>query len=465
MKLTVIGLGYLGVTHATAMAALGFEVIGVDTDADKVAILQGGAVPFHEPGLTEAVAAQMATGRLRFTTSYVDGCSGASVHFVCVGTPALEGGALDLEHVTAAFEGVARAADVDSLIVGKSTVPAGTANQLAFEVSSLNRSNLELEVAWNPEFLREGHALRDTLHPDRLVFGTHSSNATHLLNEVYAQVIESGVPVIQTDLTTAELIKVAANGFLATKISYINAISEVAETSGANVRDIAAALGADPRIGSEGLRPGLGFGGGCLPKDLGSFKEYATELQLTGFVGLLSAVQQINVNASERALKRVVRLAGEPTGDTHVAILGAAFKPNSDDIRDSPAIELAASARDAGYQVSITDPRALDNARAVLPEVNFQATLTDAVRGADVIILATEWDEYRTADPRDLGPLVRAKRLLDCRSVLPLNDWRRAGWVVEALGVPIEPSRRTHLYNHLLQAKSQLDATPTNAPA
>lgn len=438
MKLAVIGMGYLGVTHAVAMASLGFDVVGVDTDADKVANLRSGEVPIHEPGLTEAVAQQTAAGRLRFTTSYATGCTGARVHFVCVGTPALEGGALDLQHVNAAFEAVASAADVNGIIVGKSTVPAGTANSLATRISTVNDLNAQLDVAWNPEFLQEGSALRDTLHPDRLVFGTSSANATQLLHEVYAQVIASGVPVITTDLTTAELTKIAANGFLATKISYINAVSEVAEASGANVRDLASALGADPRIGPRGLRPGLGFGGGCLPKDLGSFTEFATGLDLTDTAALLSAVQRINVNVREHAYIRLARLAGSPVSAKRIAILGAAFKPNSDDIRDSPALALAVAAQNAGYQVTVTDPRALTNARTALPDLDYSATLEQAASGADVIVLATEWDEYRTASPNELGALVRTKRLLDCRSVLRLEDWKAEGWIAEALGLPLE---------------------------
>jgi UDPglucose 6-dehydrogenase len=436
--LSVLGTGYLGATHAVCMASLGFEVVGLDVVPEKVAALSEGRVPFFEPELQELLVEQLAAGRLRFTTDVAD-LAGADVHFVCVGTPQKKGEyAADLTYVQEAFGALLPVAKAGSLLVGKSTVPVGTAEGLAERVAE--RRGDELALAWNPEFLREGFAVQDTLHPDRLVFGVPDGEAGERAEEqlraAFAPVIEQDVPVVVTDFATAQLVKVAANAFLATKISFINAMAEVCETTGGDVTMLSKALSYDARIGGRFLNAGLGFGGGCLPKDIRAFMARAGELGVDQALSFLKEVDAINM----RRRARMVELAREELdgsfGGMRVAVLGAAFKPNSDDIRDSPALDVATTIQRQGAAVNVYDPAAMDNARIKCPELGYRDSALDAAKGADLVLLLTEWDEFRAMDPDELAQVVESRRILDGRNALDPDRWREAGWTYRALGRP-----------------------------
>ena len=427
MRLTVIGTGYLGATHAACMAELGHEVLGVDVDPEKVAALSAGRVPFHEPGLPELIAKHTASGRLRFTTSYAEAGAFGEVHFVCVGTPQRGGsGAADLTYVDAAFAALAAHTAPDALLVGKSTVPVGTAGRLA-------RTH-DVEVAWNPEFLREGFAVEDTLRPDRLVFGVETERAEAVLRAVYAPVLAAGTPLVTADFPTAELVKTAANAFLATKISFINAMAEVCEVAGGDVRTLAEALGHDDRIGPKFLRAGVGFGGGCLPKDIRAFAHRAGELGVS--LDFLREVDAINMRRRDRVVELARELCAQDVLGARVAVLGAAFKPGSDDIRDSPALAVAARLRLEGADVTVYDPEAMDNARKAFPLLGYALTAEDALRGADLVLHLTEWPQFRAIDPERAATLVARPRIVDGRGVLDAGRWAAAGWRFRALGTP-----------------------------
>jgi UDPglucose 6-dehydrogenase len=436
-RLTVIGTGYLGATHAVCMAALGFEVLGVEIDERKVARLASGEVPFFEPGLPELLVKALESGRLRFTTSYEEAAEFGDVHFICVGTPQKEGSdAADMTYVDAAFSTLARHLRRKTLVVGKSTVPVGTAARLSALVKELAPAGDEVELAWNPEFLREGFAVDDTMHPDRLVFGVESEWAEQQLRAAFAPVIGGGSPVKVTDLQTAELVKVAANSFLATKISYINAMAEVCEATGADVHDLAEALAYDDRIGGKFLKPGLGFGGGCLPKDIRAFTHRAQELGVGQAVAFLREVDGINRRRRARTVDLVRELAGGDLNGVRVAALGASFKPNSDDIRDAPALDVATTLQKAGAVVHVFDPAAMDNARQAYPQLSYGDSAFDVARDADVVVLLTEWAEFREIDPATMGAIVRQRRIVDGRHALDPVSWRAAGWEYRALGRP-----------------------------
>ncbi len=432
----MIGTGYLGATHAVSMVELGYDVIGLDVDAAKIAMLRRGEVPFYEPGLPELLNKHIDGGKLRFTTSYEEVAEFADVHFVCVGTPQRKGElAADTSYVEAAFTELSRRLTRKVLVVGKSTVPAGTAErmeQLMLELAPCK----EVELAWNPEFLREGFAVEDTLRPDRLVFGVHSDWAEQQIRAAFAPVIENGCPVVVTDFATAELVKVAANSFLATKISFINAMAEVCETTGADVTRLAEAIGYDARIGRRFLNAGLGFGGGCLPKDIRAFIARAGELGVDQAVTFLREVDQINLRRRVRTVELGLDLLDDSYRGTRVAVLGAAFKPNSDDTRDSPALDVALSVIRRGARVLVYDPQAGANVRRSHPELDVVDTLDDAVRDADLVMLLTEWTEFREMDPDRIGALVARRNLVDGRNVLDPSQWRGAGWTYRALGRP-----------------------------
>jgi UDPglucose 6-dehydrogenase len=435
-KLSVIGTGYLGATHAVCMVELGYDVIGLDVDESKIARLRAGEVPFFEPGLPELLRKHIDGGRLRFTTSFEEVAEFADVHFVCVGTPQRKGElAADLTYVEAAFSSLAPHLTRKVLVVGKSTVPAGTAVKMEQILLDL-APNKEVELAWNPEFLREGFAVKDTLRPDRLVFGVHTDWAEQAIRAAFAPVIEAGTPVVLTDFATAELVKVAANSFLATKISFINAMAEICETTGGDVVKLAEAIGHDARIGRRFLSAGLGFGGGCLPKDIRAFIARAGELGVDQAVSFLREVDQINLRRRARTVELGLELVDGSFHGTHVAVLGAAFKPNSDDVRDSPALDVAVSIGNRGGKVVVYDPQAMDNARRLHPELVYVESLEEALRGADLTLLLTEWDEFRAMDPEVIGPLVAQRNLVDGRNVLDPVQWRTAGWVYRALGRP-----------------------------
>jgi UDPglucose 6-dehydrogenase len=432
MRMSVIGTGYLGAVHAACMSSLGHEVVGYDTDSTKVQALSRGISPFFEPDFEELLKSALATGRLRFTSSAVEAVRNAQLHFICVGTPQQSGSdAADVRFVDAAVQTVADLADCDGLIVGKSTVPVGTAQRLAEKLSG---DGSQLELAWNPEFLREGMAVRDTLHPDRLVFGVTSEHAEKSLLEVYGKIVDDGTPHITTDLATAEMVKVAANSFLATKISFINAMAELCEVANADVVTLSEALGYDERIGRRFLNAGLGFGGGCLSKDIRAFSARAGELGASDALTFLREIDKINMGRRDK----VVNVAGAMLGGSflskNVAVLGAAFKPNSDDVRDSPALNVAAAMHLKGAAVRVHDPRAIPNARKQFPTLTYCPMVEDACRETDLVVLATEWDEYRNIDPRQFLSIVREPRLLDARNTVDYEFWSQAGWRVYALG-------------------------------
>ncbi len=436
-KITVIGTGYLGATHAICMAVLGFDVLGVDVAQDKVDRLNAGQVPFFEPGLPELLVKALESGKLRFTTDYAEAGAFGDVHFVCVGTPQVAGSnAADLRYVESAVTALAPYLDRRVLVVGKSTVPVGTAARLTGLLRALAPAGEQVELAWNPEFLREGFAVEDTLRPDRLVFGVESAWAQEQLRTVFAPVIEQGSPVVVTDLSTAELVKVAANSFLATKISYINAMAEVCEATGADVHQLAEALSFDSRIGGRFLRPGLGFGGGCLPKDIRAFAHRAEELGVGQAVAFLHEVDAINRRRRSRTVDLVRELAGGSLQGVRIAALGAAFKPNSDDIRDAPALDVARMLQEAGAAVRVYDPEAMHNARRAYPSLEYAPSTLDAARDADVVVLLTEWTEFREIDPDALGAVVAQRKVVDGRHALDQAAYRAAGWEYRALGRP-----------------------------
>ncbi|HEU5427608.1 MAG TPA: UDP-glucose/GDP-mannose dehydrogenase family protein [Actinocrinis sp.] len=436
-KITVVGTGYLGATHAICMAVLGFDVLGVDVAQDKVDRLNAGQVPFFEPGLPELLVKALESGKLRFTTDYAEAGAFGDVHFVCVGTPQLAGSnAADLRYVESAVTALAPYLNRRVLVVGKSTVPVGTAARLTGLLRALAPAGEQVELAWNPEFLREGFAVEDTLRPDRLVFGVESAWAQEQLRTVFAPVIEQGSPVVVTDLSTAELVKVAANSFLATKISYINAMAEVCEATGADVHLLAEALSFDSRIGGRFLRPGLGFGGGCLPKDIRAFAHRAEELGVGQAVAFLHEVDAINRRRRSRTVDLVRELAGGSLQGARIAALGAAFKPNSDDIRDAPALDVARMLQEAGAAVRVYDPEAMHNARRAYPSLEYAPSTLDAARDADVVVLLTEWTEFREIDPDALGAVVAQRKVVDGRHALDQAAYRAAGWEYRALGRP-----------------------------
>jgi len=440
-RLTVVGTGYLGATHAICMAVLGYEVLGVDVDAAKIERLASGEVPFFEPGLPELLAKALASGRLRFTTSFAEAADFGDVHFICVGTPQRKGSyAADLTYVDGAVTELARHLRRRTLVVGKSTVPIGTAARLAATVRREAPAGDLVELAWNPEFLREGFAVEDTMNPDRLVFGVTSAWAEGQLRAAFAPVLAQGTPAVVTDLATAELVKVAANSFLATKISYINAMAEICEGTGADVHDLATALAYDERIGGRFLKPGLGFGGGCLPKDLRAFIHRAEELNVGQSVAFLREIDAINLRRRSRTVEVVRDLVGGELSGVRVAALGAAFKPNSDDIRDAPALDVARTLHRAGAVVRVYDPAAMDNARRTYPDLHYSASVAEAASDADVVVLLTEWDEFRDLDPHTLGAVVAHRRIVDSRHALDAAQWRGAGWAFRELGRPRHPA-------------------------
>jgi UDPglucose 6-dehydrogenase len=430
MRMSVIGTGYLGATHAAAMAELGHEVIGVDVDEAKISRLQQGEALFYEPGLPELLRKHVESGALRFTTSMAEATRDAELHFVCVGTPQKKGEyAADMTYVDAAFTSLVEHLPSGTVVVGKSTVPAGTAARLAPLVAEAGG-----ELVWNPEFLREGFAVQDTLHPDRIVLGVEGDRGRAVMERAYAPILAQDVPFVVTDYATAELVKVAANSFLATKISFINAMAEVCEVTGADVVQLSEAIGHDARIGHRFLNAGLGFGGGCLPKDIRAFMARAGELGVDQALSFLKSVDEINL----RRRARMVDLAREVCDGTfagmRVGVLGAAFKPNSDDIRDSPALDVAVTIQRSGAAVRVYDPQAMSNAKDDYPTLAYATSAFDACRDADVVLHLTEWQEFREMSPADLADVVRRRNIVDGRNALDPEVWRAAGWTFRALG-------------------------------
>lgn len=439
-RVSVIGTGYLGATHAAGMAELGFEVVGVDTDAAKIRSLSAGEVPFYEPGLPELLSKHVEGGRLRFSTSMAEAAEFADVHFVCVGTPQSPTGAAELSYLYAVIDELVPRLTRNCLIVGKSTVPVGTAEALATRIEALAPEGVTVELAWNPEFLREGHAVFDTLHPNRLVFGVTTPGAEWELRQVYATPIAEGAPVVVTNLPTAELVKVSANAFLATKISFINAMAELCSLTGADVTLLADALGHDDRIGRKFLGAGLGYGGGCLPKDVRALIARAEELGAGESVEFLHGIEGVNARRRDTVVNETLAALDRKDDRAYgrVAILGAAFKPLSDDVRDSPALDVAKRLHEAGALVTVYDPQANNPARSIAPQLQFAASADAALRDADVVLHLTEWQEFRELDPVKVGELTAGKVIIDARNVLNPEPWLAAGWDFKTLGRLVE---------------------------
>ena len=431
LKLSVIGTGYLGATHAACMASLGFDVIGFDTEASKIELLSKGKVPFYEPGLEELLSEQIKSGRLTFTNNVAD-LADADVHFICVGTPQIKNGnAADLTYVNSALEAIAKLVKPGGLVVGKSTVPVGTATKLRNRLLELNP---KADLAWNPEFLREGFAVEDTLRPNRLVVGVVNDSAEQILKEVYATNLKDKTPWVRADLPTAELVKVAANSFLATKISFINAMAEICEAAGGDVTVLAKAIGYDPRIGSRFLQAGIGFGGGCLPKDIRAFMARAEELGASQAVEFLKEIDAINLRARQRVIELVRKDLSDDLQGKKVAILGAAFKPDSDDVRDSPALDIAAQIQAAGAVVTVHDPKAIANAQKRFPALSFADDVNATLKDAEIVLHLTEWKIYREIDPVKVKSIVKNPIIIDGRNALDRDLWQSAGWKFRALG-------------------------------
>ncbi|MDK8870216.1 UDP-glucose dehydrogenase family protein [Corynebacterium macclintockiae] len=451
MRMTVFGTGYLGATHAACMAEMGHDVLGVDVDPEKIQALSEGRVPFFEPGLPEILTRNIEAGRLRFTTDYAEAAEFAHVHFIGVGTPQRKGSyAADTTYVNAVIETLAPLVSGNHTIFGKSTVPVGTAHELqqkANEITAASTNNAKLTIAWNPEFLREGHAVKDTLHPDRIVLGLggDSSNSDDrseqqrvedIAREIYAPALAEGTPFLVMDLPTAELVKVSANAFLATKISFINAVSELCEIVGADVTALADAIGMDDRIGRKFLGAGLGFGGGCLPKDIRAFMARAGELGADQALTFLREVDAINMRRREKTVELARETLGGSLIGRNVTVLGAAFKPNSDDVRDSPALSVAGSLSLSGANVTVYDPQGMENAAKIFPTLTYAPNVEEALEGAEIVIVATEWKQFQELDPVAAHKLVAGDNptVLDGRNCLPRKEWEAAGWNFLALG-------------------------------
>ena len=434
LRLTVIGIGYLGLTHAACMADLGHEVLALDVNRERVEKASAGEVPFFEPGLEPLLRKSLEAGRLRFTTSYEAVAEFGDLHFLCVGTPEASDGSADLTYVNAAADALAPLLRTRCLITGKSTVPVGTARKLLSRIRTTSPAGAEIDLAWNPEFLREGFAVQDTLCPDRFVFGVTSNWAEALLRRVYERPLAVGTPALVMDLETAELVKVSANACLATKISFINAVADVCEAAGANVMQLVDALAYDKRIGRRSMSPGLGFGGGCLPKDIRAFRATAMSLGTDSLASLMADVDQINKDRRARVVDLARDAAEGSLSRKRVAVLGVAFKPNSDDVRDSPSLDVCGRLAAEGAIVSVHDPAAMANAARLYPDLRYTKSVIEAAQEADLILHLTEWDEYQAIDPAVLAKVVANRSIIDARCVLDVASWESAGWSVRVLG-------------------------------
>ncbi len=432
LKLSVIGTGYLGAVHATALASVGFEVVGIDQDLNKIKSLQSGIAPFYEPEFDELLEEELRSQRLVFGSNYqlIENCD---VHFICVGTPQKENSnSANLEFVENSFTKLLKHAKKDSLIVGKSTVPVGTANRLT---KLMAQTRPDLKLSWNPEFLREGFAVEDTLRPTRIVVGVQDKKSEEILRTLYKFNIDDGIPFLVTDLATAELVKAAANSFLATKISFINTMSEICEATGGNVQQLAKAIGLDPRIGEKFLGAGIGFGGGCLPKDIRAFANRSEELGITNTAKYLNILDQINIDARNNFVKKIKIEFADDLKSKKIAVLGAAFKPNSDDVRDSPALEIASQLSAFGAEVWVHDPKALANAKLKYPTLNYSDSITEVLEDSFAILHLTEWNQYQEIDPNWAGKLVKNMWVFDGRNKLDRTDWLSAGWKYWGVGI------------------------------
>ncbi|TCC35214.1 UDP-glucose/GDP-mannose dehydrogenase family protein [Kribbella sindirgiensis] len=437
MRIAVIGTGYLGCNTSAGMAEFGFDVIGVEIDEHRLKLLNDGKAPLYEPGLDPLLKKHVDSGRLRFTSDYTEIADWADVHFICAGTPQLEGSeAADLSQVYSVVDMLAPLLTEPTLVVGRSTVPVGTSKAVEERLHRQAPAGSAVEVAWQPEFLREAHGVEDTLHPDRLVFGVQSEAAEARLREVFATPIEEGSPVVVCNLPTAELVKGGANAFLATKISFINALAEMADATGADVTQLAEALGYDNRIGRGALNAGPGYGGGCLPKDLRAFMHRAGELGVEEVITLLREVDDINQHRRARIVDLTHEMLGGQWIGKNVTVLGAAFKAGTDDVRDSPALDVAGRVQLHGANVTVFDPEAMENARKVRPTLRYASTAVEACREAHAVLHLTEWPEFRQLDPAALRDVVTNPVVIDARLNLDAPAWRAAGWTYRAPGRP-----------------------------
>ncbi|MFD5696547.1 UDP-glucose dehydrogenase family protein [Streptomyces lasiicapitis] len=440
MRVSVIGCGHLGAPHAAAMAELGHEVVGVELSPETCRILQSGRGAFYERGLDELLAKHVASGRLRFTTELPEAAGWADLHFLAVGTPLREDGrGYDVSQVLGAVRSLAPLLTRPCTIVGKSMVTVGTVARLQEIVSAEAAEGVEL--VWNPEFLREGHAVEDSLHPDRIVAGLSSAAAQKAIAEVYAPILaRGGVELIVTDPQTAEVLKSAANAFLSTKISFINAMAEVCEITGADVNAVAYGIGIDHRIGHAGMRPGIGYGGGCLPKDVAAFAHRVEELGAEHAAGLLGAVEAVNRSRMDTAVALVERAHGSALDGAAITVLGASFKPGTSDVRNSPALRLAGRLHQAGARTVIYDPESNEAARRLHPEYTYANDLRSALHEAEAVVLATDWPLFTqdTQLPSSAGAIVRARVLIDVRNSVDSHAWLAAGWQVWQLGRPVQ---------------------------
>ncbi len=433
-RITVIGAGYLGLTHAACLAEFGHEVLAVDTDAAKMAQAASGSVPFFEPGLQELLRKQLDSGRLRFTTSHAEAARFGDIHFLCVGTPQSPDGSADLSQLHAAADALAPHLTGPCLIAGKSTVPVGTARALRARMAASAPAGADVEVVWNPEFLREGTAVPDSLRPDRIVVGTTSEAATERLKQVYAIPLAQGVPWLVMGLETAELVKVSANAFLATRLSFVNALAEVCEVAGGDIVALTGALARDERIGSKFMTAGLGYGGGCLPKDVRAFESVASELGIGSLATLLGEVDTINMHCRTRTVDLARELAGGSLEGCRIGALGVAFKPGSDDVRNSASLDVCGRLAAEGAIVTVHDPVATGSAARVRPDLRYVDSPVTAATGADLMVHLTDWEEYRLMDPEVLGTVAAQRRVIDTRAALDEQRWRSAGWSFHALG-------------------------------
>jgi UDPglucose 6-dehydrogenase len=433
MRMSVIGCGHLGATHAACMASLGHEVIGVDIDEDKVSLLNSGKGWFHEPGLDPMLAENIERGRLGFTTNIAEAAEFANIHFIGVATPGHGDGSYDLSQLHAALSSLAPHLRGDCLIIGKSTVPPGTAANLQAMMDGMLSPGLaRAEIVWNPEFLREGHAIEDTLRPDRIVVGAVSAGAAATIEEIYQPLIETGIPLILTDRATSELAKGAANAFLATKISFINAMADICAATGGDVSALARSLGLDPRIGQAFLKAGMGYGGACLPKDVRGLGTYARAIGAQNATTLLDAVDEINAARSRQAVALVERAVDGVAGK-HVTIWGATFKAGTDDVRGSAALQVADRLRSLGAIVTVYDPMGSGNALASYPELAYADSAYAAATGADVVLVVTAWPEFATVEPAAIGEVVREKVVVDACQGIEATNWHIGGWRVYSL--------------------------------
>ncbi len=432
MNICMVGTGYVGLVTGAGLADLGMNVICVDKDEAKISALERGVIPIYEPGLEELVSRNERKGRLRFTTDLAAGIQNAIAVFIAVGTPPKADGSPDLSFVREVAEAVAEHMNDYKVVVTKSTVPTGTGKMIEDIIRTKN-GKWPFSIVSNPEFLREGSAVGDFLEPDRIVIGASDARAIEIMKEIYKPLFLRETPFVITDVASAELIKYASNGFLAVKISFINEIAKLCELMGADVEDVATGMGLDQRIGSRFLLPGPGFGGSCFPKDTAAAADLSRQ---HGYVfELIEATIRVNAATKARMIERICGAAGPLAGKT-AAVLGLSFKPETDDIRESPALAVVADLLRAGATVRAFDPAAMENTRAVFPQLTYAKDAYDCAAGADFLVLATEWNEFRALDLDELGGALKSRMMIDLRNVYDPAEMRQAGWSYTSVGRP-----------------------------